>query len=397
MLLNKDRAHQVMEKYGVEAIIATKPENITYLTDFWSLTHNHIKTTQNYAVLPSRKDIDPFIVTTQSDLDLAAANESCWIKDFSTFGTFFLECPADAVLNAEEKRYQRLVAASNPKEDAVTALVAHLSDIGLTQGRIAIDEMNLPLHTYRSIEKQLPQVQFTQGYEMIREIRAIKTPEELARLERSSAIIEKGIAAAMGVIREGITEIDIWQTVFKTVIAEGALPGLPALGAGHRSALSNALATDYRVRPGDLIRFDVGCIFKGYHSDTARIAVLGSANDKQRTYHEAVRIGEEEALGIVCPGVRASEIFDRAVEAVRASGIPHYQRNHVGHGIGIEVYEPPLLAPASDFILEEGMILNVETPYYELGFGGVQVEDTIVITENGYRSLTKCNRELHVI
>ncbi len=95
--------------------------------------------------------------------------------------------------------------------------------------------------------------------------------------------------------------------------------------------------------------------------------------------------------------MRASEIFEEAVRSVREAGISHYQRNHVGHGIGIECYDPPFLAPTSDHILEEGMVVNIETPYYELGFGGLQVEDTIVVTPDGYRSLTQCDRGLFVI
>ena len=78
-------------------------------------------------------------------------------------------------------------------------------------------------------------------------------------------------------------------------------------------------------------------------------------------------------------------------------GISHYQRNHVGHGIGIECYDPPFLTPASDHIIEEGMVLNVETPYYELGFGGVAVEDTFAVTKDGYRFLTKSDRDLFVL
>jgi Xaa-Pro aminopeptidase len=82
---------------------------------------------------------------------------------------------------------------------------------------------------------------------------------------------------------------------------------------------------------------------------------------------------------------------------VREAGIPHFRRHHAGHGIGIEPYEPPFLTETSEEILEEGMVLNVETPYYEMGFGGVQLEDTIVITNDGYRPLTKLNRDLLVL
>jgi Xaa-Pro dipeptidase len=103
--------------------------------------------------------------------------------------------------------------------------------------------------------------------------------------------------------------------------------------------------------------------------------------------------GEEQILEKIQPGVTAGELFEVAIERVKM-GIPQYKRHHVGHGIGLEIYEPPMLVPHSDFELQPGMVLCVETPYYELEWGGLQVEDMIVVTENGYRLLTKSNREL---
>ena len=86
-----------------------------------------------------------------------------------------------------------------------------------------------------------------------------------------------------------------------------------------------------------------------------------------------------------------------AVENVRKAGIPHYERNHVGHGIGIECYDLPNITALSDDVLEEGMVLNVETPYYELGFGGVQVEDTLLVTKSGFQKLTRNDRDLFIL
>jgi Xaa-Pro aminopeptidase len=198
-------------------------------------------------------------------------------------------------------------------------------------------------------------------------------------------------------IREGATEFEIWQTLFKKVIEEGALPSWPCVGVGVRGVLSNVISASQPVKNGDLIRFDVGCVYQYYNSDCARTVVLGEANEKQRTYHHAIRIGLERALRIVRPGVRASQIFKEAMEGVRDAGIPHYRRHHVGHGIGIEPYEPPFLTETSEDILEEGMVVNVETPYYEMGLGGVQLEDTIMVTADGYRPLTKSPRGLLVV
>jgi Xaa-Pro aminopeptidase len=388
-----------MGKYDIEAIIATMPENVTYLTDYWSLTHRLIKATQNFAVITRKQDLAPFIITSVGDMDLAADQEDCWTENFLTYGKFYVERPAEVALSNTEERYQRLLTSSKPKKDAVTALTECLADIGVTKGRgrIAIDGGNITPSAYSALKENLPKVEFIEGYQILREIRLIKTETEVNRLERSAEIVESGIKNALMAIREGATEFEIWQTLFKKVIEEGALPSWPCVGVGVRGVLSNVISASHPVRNGDLIRFDVGCVYQYYNSDCARTVVLGEANEKQRSYHHAIRIGLERALGIVRPGVRASQIFKEAVEGVRDAGIPHYRRHHVGHGIGIEPYEPPFLTETSEDILEEGMVVNVETPYYEMGLGGVQLEDTVMVTTDGYRPLTKSPRDLLVV
>jgi Xaa-Pro aminopeptidase len=97
------------------------------------------------------------------------------------------------------------------------------------------------------------------------------------------------------------------------------------------------------------------------------------------------------------PGRPACDVFNGAVERVRELGIPHYRRHHVGHGIGVEYYDLPILNPRTEIPLETGMIFEVETPYYELGFGGAFIEDTVQVTDSGVKVLTELDRELHVV
>ncbi|MFN2128853.1 MAG: M24 family metallopeptidase [Anaerolineales bacterium] len=397
MLLNRDRAYDVMKKYDVEAIIATTPENVTYLTDYWSLTHRLIKSTQNYAVITQKQDTPPFIITSVGDMDLAADQENCWTENFLTYGAFYVECPPQASLSSTEERYRRLLASSKPKKDAGTALSECLADIGVTSGRIAIDECNVTPIAYNGLRKDFPNIEFIPGYHLLREIRLIKTHSEVNRLERAAEIIESGIKNAVAAIREGVTENEIWQTLFKKVIEQDALPLWPCVGVGTRGGLSNVISASHPVKNGDLVRFDVGCVYQYYNSDCARTAVMGEAIEKVKMYHHALRTGLEKALEIVRPGVRASEIFSEAVNGVRDAGIPHYRRHHVGHGIGIEPYEPPILTETSQDILEEGMVVNLETPYYEMGLGGIQLEDTILVTADGYRPLTRLPHDLFLV
>jgi Xaa-Pro dipeptidase len=397
MLFNHARASRLMKKYGVEILIASTPENVTYMTDFWSWSHWCLKGTQTYAVLSLDEKIKPYIVTPISEMDQAVMEETCWIKDFVTFGTFFLENPAGASLSQTEKNFTSIMASTPHKADALTALGESLQERGLTKGKIALDRMNIPPAIWQTIQKKLPDVEWVDGSPLLREIRAVKTPEEVKRLEESIAITEKSLLNAIKHIREGVTELAVARAYLDTIAQEGAVSILTCIGAGVRSGFPNVIPADYRIQKGDLIRFDIGCVYKNYYSDTARIAVLGRPTEKQRSYYAAVKLGEDRGLKLIRPEAKAADIFAESVRGVREAGIPHYRRGHVGHGIGIECYDIPSLSPVSGHLLEEGMVLNIETPYYELGFGGVQVEDTLVVTEDGYRLLTQCNRELLVL
>ena len=399
MLINRKRAEEIMKKYEVEAIIASSPENVTYLSDFWDDSHWSIRGTQVYAVLPLDRNIDPFIVTSVGALDQAAIEKNCWIDKFYTYGKFFTQIPKNKKehFSKAEEKLKELLNTMNKEDDPVLALKNGLAERGLIGKRIAIDEMNITPKLFESIRKKVSNTEILYGYSMMREIRSVKTEVEVQRLQRSAEIIEKAFLNAIQNIHEGMSEIEITDILKQTVIEQEGLPILTCIGAGHNSAFPNVIPTDYKVQRGDLIRFDIGCLYEHYYSDTARIAVLGKPTDKQRDYYNAVKIGEEQALRLVRPGTKASEIFGEAVEGVRKAGIPHYERNHVGHGIGIECYDLPNITPLSDDILEEGMVLNVETPYYELGFGGVQVEDTLLVTKSGYQQLTINSRDLFIL
>lgn len=397
MLVNRKRAGEIMKKYGVEAIIASSPENVTYLSDFWDIGHWVIKGTQVYAVLPLDRSIDPFIVASVGALDQAAIEKNCWIVKFYTYGKFFTQIPKKEHFSEAEEKLKKLLNTMNKEDNPVSALVNGLAERGLIGKRIAIDEMNITPKLFESIRKKVSNTEILYGYSMMREVRSVKTEEEVKRLQRSAEIIEKGFLNAIQNICEGMSEIEITDILRQTVIEQEGLPVLTCIGAGHNSAFPNVIPTDYKVKKGDLIRFDVGGLYKNYFSDTARIAVLGNPTEKQKVYYNAVKIGEEQALKLIRPGTRTSEIFKEAVEGVRKAGILHYERNHVGHGIGIECYDLPTITSLSDDILEEGMVLNIETPYYELGFGGVQVEDTLLVTKSGYQQLTRNSRDLFIL
>ena len=125
--------------------------------------------------------------------------------------------------------------------------------------------------------------------------------------------------------------------------------------------------------------------------------MLGKPSEKQARYYAAILAGERAAITAMRPGVPVNEIFDVAMRTTREAGMPHYQRMHVGHGIGLEPYDPPTLNAATRILLEPGMVFCVETPYYEHGWGGVQVEDAVQITATGIRQLTRSAQDLAIL
>ncbi|HLS19968.1 MAG TPA: Xaa-Pro peptidase family protein, partial [Paracoccaceae bacterium] len=221
--------------------------------------------------------------------------------------------------------------------------------------------------------------------------------EEIRRLRRAAEIAEMSVDAAFAIAATGVTEIDFAREFNRTTVSNDGLPVSICIGFGERSPMSNSQVTERALKPGDSIRFDVGGRYQHYRSDISRCGFFGEPSEKIRRYHNALHKGVLRAHEIIRPGLAINELFERVMETVRAEGLPHYKRNHVGHGIGIDGYDHPNIAPSETSVLEEGMVLCIETPYYELGLAGLQVEDMLVVTADGSETLMKTDGALRVI
>jgi Xaa-Pro dipeptidase len=229
------------------------------------------------------------------------------------------------------------------------------------------------------------------------ETRAVKLPGEQALLRRAAELAEDGIEAALAIAKPGVTEQELAAAVASAMVAGGGAPRFVVVAAGERSALADAFPTSNACRAGDLVRFDVGCQLGGYWSDIARTAVIGEPAALQRSRYDALREGLHAELALAAPGVGAGEVFDAAVRTVQDEGLSPYHRHHVGHAIGLSVYEAPVVGPGEPTELRPGMVFCLETPYYELGWGGMMVEDTGVVTATGFELFTSIDRSLRVV
>jgi Xaa-Pro aminopeptidase len=188
----------------------------------------------------------------------------------------------------------------------------------------------------------------------------------------------------------------MYKVAQEAIVQSDCLPLWSSIRFGRNMAYGT-ISDSTPLRKGDSIWFDIGCTYLGYRSDIGRTLSFGEPSPKMRRLYDAIKAGQDLALQVLMPGVTAGQVFAKTVERVRESGIPEYKRRHVGHGIGIEWYELPRLVPDSDFVIDLGAVMEVETPYYELGFGGAMLEDLAVVTPDGAQVFTELDRHLGII
>ena len=385
----KGRLAGVLEAEGLDALVATTTENLYYVTGFRSISHALFRGLELYGVFTRRGTalVVPYIDTT------GVAADGIAVDRLACYGKFFFEYADDPGVIGEKIRRWTAAPAAGPGE----ALVGALGDVGALGGRVGLDEAGLFPQAWQRLGAQLGGTTLVPAYQLLRRARSVKGPDEVARLERAAQIAEDGVAAVLAMLKPGVTEAEAAHVYEQEVLRRGASPFFTVITIGERAALADVYPSERALAPGDLVRFDLGCVVKGYRSDISRTAVLGRPTEKQARYYAGLLAGERAAIAAMRPGVPVSQIFEVAMRVTRAEGVPHYQRMHVGHGIGLETYDPPTINAATSTPLEPGMVFCVETPYYEHGWGGLQVEDAVEVTVSGTRRLTRTSQELVVV
>ena len=186
--------------------------------------------------------------------------------------------------------------------------------------------------------------------------------------------------------------------VIGSVIGElGGTLAFPSLvQSGPNSALPHLEPSNRKLDGGDLVLLDFGAAFAGYKADTTRIAVVGEPSAKQREIHRIVLEAHDAAIAAVRPGVTTGDVDAAARRVIEAAGYGENFFHRVGHGIGLEGHEDPSLDPGSRTVLQPGMVFTIEPGVYLPGFGGVRIEDDVVVIDGGCRVLTKADRTLRV-
>lgn len=266
------------------------------------------------------------------------------------------------------------------------------------QSEIGVEKDHLTLHVAEIITTRSGASELVDVGREIRRMRLIKSADEVEKLQRAAAITDAATERIFAHLREGLREVDV-AFVLGTAIGElgGALSFPSLVQSGPNSALPHHEHSSRQLAKGDFVLLDFGAEFSGYKADVTRMAVVGQPSDRQREIHRVVLEANRAAIAAVRPGITTGDVDAAARRVVEAAGYGDMFFHRVGHGIGLEEHEDPSLDPGSTTVLEPGMAFTIEPGIYIAGFGGVRIEDDVVVEESGCRVLTTSDRSLRVV
>ena len=225
--------------------------------------------------------------------------------------------------------------------------------------------------------------------------RAIKTKPEIAAIKKALAINAQAFAAIARAIKPGITEIALRAKLEIALLQNGAerIGFDTIIASGVRGALPHGVASSKRLKRGELITIDFGGVYQGYHADETCTISLGPPPERLAKIYSLVREAQLRALALVRPGVAAKEVDRAARDYLTAAGYGRYFGHALGHGVGLEVHERPVLSPHSTDSIVAGMVFTIEPGIYIPRLGGVRLEDVVVCTNSGPKIISQIKKD----
>lgn len=357
-LMNVEEFQRALGESGFDAVVPVCQANVFYTSGALIMTQTSIPDRLALSVLPKEGD-DALLVC---NIEESLAKDESWIEDVRSYVEF--------------------------AESPISLLADVLKEKGLAAGRIGIEKKRLAAAYYEELAEAVPQATLEACDWLFDQVRSIKTAGEIERYRQAGLATERAIVEAFHEAKVGDTERALLSAIKDKVALFGASDiEFAVLAAGDHSYQAHPAARERPLEPGDLIRVDFGAVWDGYGSDVARMAVVGEASDAQRDMYQKHRDVQRKAIEFMRPGVRGKDVFECCVQAYADFGID-YPGPHVGHGFGLGGHEVPMLQPYDEHELRPNMLICIEPVVLDKDLGGFQLEDLILITEEGSVILT---------
>lgn len=265
--------------------------------------------------------------------------------------------------------------------------------------RVGFESMHLLHRDFQRLLEQGSRWQWRPTLDIVDALRESKDAGEIALIEEAVRIAEAALHATLADLRPGLTEVSV-AGMLERALREYGSEGFPfatIVASGARAALPHARADVRELQRGDLVLIDFGAIHRGYCSDITRTVVLGPPTDEQSEMYGIVLAANALSSGALRVGMTGKAADAVARDYIHDRGFGDAFGHSLGHGIGLEVHEAPRLARTSDAPLPSGAVVTIEPGIYRAGWGGVRIEDDVVVDDNGPRILTSFPRELLAI
>lgn len=257
-------------------------------------------------------------------------------------------------------------------------------------GRVGFESAHLPYAAAMRLRQSVGNARLTPAAGIIERLRMVKDAGEIAAIRRSVALTKRVFARTVPYVAPGVTERSIAARIETAFIRAGALASFETIVArGANASKPHARSGDAAIRGNGFVMIDMGCRLDGYCSDLTRMVTLGDPGSRFRRIYRIVAEAQEQALRRIRPGVPVAEIDRAARRCIASHGFGRCFSHSLGHGVGLEIHESPTVSWRSAGTLCEGAVCTVEPAIYLPGFGGVRIEDMVLVTKNGYELLTR--------
>lgn len=346
-----------MSSEGITAMVVSETENIAYLTGFEGVFDDE----QAHVAVISADAPLLFTDTRYRDAACAAAEATDWN----------VEVPTDNIY------------------------VAMCESIKRGGHDVFAVEAQIPYGRFKFISERFEgRVEAVDNW--VEEIRQVKEPEEIERIAAAQRITDDAFAHILDFVRPGVTEAEIGLEleVFMRRKGSEGVAFTPIVASGPNSALPHAKMTSRAVSRGDFVKMDFGARVRGYCADMTRTVVMGGASDEQRSIYETVLAANLAGTAAVRAGVPGNAIDAAARAVIDSAGYGERFGHGLGHGVGRQVHELPGVGPRGVKSVKAGSVITIEPGIYVPGFGGVRIEDLVVVEETGARVLTTSAKDL---
>jgi len=230
----------------------------------------------------------------------------------------------------------------------------------------------------------------------VESLRVIKSAQEIGHIKQAAAIADQALTNILPFIKAGITERELANELDYQMAKLGSeeLSFATILGFGERSALPHGIPSNRALKQGDLILIDFGAVVNGYRSDMTRTFVFGRADAKQRHIYQLVKSAQQAAIDAIAAGVSGEYLYQQSANILLNSDYSNYAGEGLGHGVGLQLHEQPFIGHDCKTTIQQGCVITIEPGIYIPDWGGIRIEDDVVLTEQGLEILTQSPKHL---